>query len=232
LPTEHVEMDRGDRPGAAAGTRSEPIGYNRPVNSENATNGRPRGRDQVRAAVLAATRDLVAERGLDRFSVRDIAARAGINHALVHRYFGTKAGVVEEMLAEESKAVADAVAESGAAAGGSSLDEIISSLLEVLSDRPTYWRALANAVLDEPDAAVPGTSRTTDMFAGLWRGGEPGSADATAVAGVTVLGWLIFGDFMVNATDADSDAVRRLVVEQVCELVAPGFQRSRIASRG
>ena len=182
--------------------------------------------------MLAATRDLVAERGLDRFSVRDIAARADINHALVHRYFGTKAEVVEQMLAEESKAVADAVAESGAAVGGSSLDEIIASLLEVLSDRPTYWRSLANAVLDEPDAAVPGTTRTTEMFAGLWRGGAPGSADATAVAGVTVLGWLIFGDFMVNSTDADADAVRRLVIDQVCELVAPGFQRSRIASDG
>ena len=54
--------------------------------------------------MLAATRDLVAERGPDGFSVRDIAARAGVNHALVHRHFGTKADVLEQMLAEEAGA--------------------------------------------------------------------------------------------------------------------------------
>lgn len=202
------------------------------MNSEKPTNGRPRGRDEVRAAVLAATRELVAERGMDRFSVRDIAGRAGINHALVHRYFGTKAEVVAQMLAEEYKLVADAVAVSGVESSGSGLEEIVSNMIELLSDRPTYWRALANAVLDEPDAAVPGTARTTDMFSDLWRGGDPSNANATAVAGMTVLGWLIFGDFMVRATDGNAESARQLVVEQVCELVAPGYQQSRTASAG
>lgn len=208
----------------------QPNGYTCAVSS--ATNARPRGRDEVRAAVLAATRELVAERGLDRFSVRDIAARAGINHALVHRYFGTKAEVVEQMLAEESRAVTDAVAQSGVGASGSGLRDVVSSLLDVLSDRPTYWRALTNAVLDEPTAAVPGTTRTTAMFSALWRGGDPDASGATAVAGITVLGWLIFGDFMIDATDADAEHVREMVVDLVSQLVTPGYERTQAATAG
>jgi AcrR family transcriptional regulator len=179
---------------------------------------RPRGRDQVRAAVLSATRDLMAERGPDGFSVRDIAGRAGVNHALVHRHFGTKADVLEQVLAEEGRAVVAAVAESGLPTSGSAPGEVVSRLLDVLADRPTYWRALVNAVLDAPEAAVPGTASTTELFSGLWRGGDAADADATAVAGATVLGWLIFGEFMVETTGADADAVRRRVAEQVSAL--------------
>jgi AcrR family transcriptional regulator len=169
----------------------------------------------VRAAVLSATRDLVAERGPDGFSVRDIAGRAGVNHALVHRHFGTKADVLEQVLAEEASAVVAAIAESGLPTSGQAPGEVVERLLELLAARPTYWRALVNAVLDAPEAAVPGTASTTELFSGLWAGGDPDSADATAVAGATVLGWLIFGEFIVEATGADVDAVRRRVADQV-----------------
>ena len=71
---------------------------------------RPYGRDEVRRAVLDAAGALVAERGPDGFSVREVATRAGVNHALVHRHFGTKAEVLEAVLAEEAAAVVEAVA--------------------------------------------------------------------------------------------------------------------------
>ena len=63
---------------------------------------KPRGRDEVRSAVLTAASSLVAERGPDGFSVREVATRAGVNHALVHRHFGTKADVLEQMLAADA----------------------------------------------------------------------------------------------------------------------------------
>jgi hypothetical protein len=75
-------------------------------------------------------------------------------------------------------------------------------------------------VRDAPEAAIPGTASTTELFSGLWRGDPADSADATAVAGVTVLGWLIFGAFMAEATGADADAVRRRVADQVSGLFA------------
>ena len=52
--------------------------------------GRRPGSPQTRDAILAAARDLFAERGYDGASVRAIAGGAGVDAALVHHYFGTK----------------------------------------------------------------------------------------------------------------------------------------------
>ena len=61
--------------------------------------GSPRGDSAVtRQVILAAARELFAAHGVDGVSVRQIAAKAGVNHALVHRYFGTK----DEMVAAGS----------------------------------------------------------------------------------------------------------------------------------
>ena len=134
---------------------------------------KPRGREQVRSAVLTATSALVAERGPDGFSVREIAARAGVNHALVHRHFGTKADVLEQMLAADAEAVVAAVVESGLPTSGQAGGEVVAELLDLLAERPSYWRTLVHAVLDSPEAALPGTASTTELFSGLWRGATP-----------------------------------------------------------
>jgi AcrR family transcriptional regulator len=52
--------------------------------------GRRPGSPGTRDAILAAARDLFAERGYGGASVRAIAAGAGVDAALVHHYFGTK----------------------------------------------------------------------------------------------------------------------------------------------
>jgi AcrR family transcriptional regulator len=68
--------------------------------------GAPRGSSSVtRKRIPAAARDLFARRGVDGVSVRQIAAAAGVNHALVHRYFGTKHEMVGEILAGEATAM-------------------------------------------------------------------------------------------------------------------------------
>ena len=181
---------------------------------------RPHGRDEVRRAVLDAAGALVAERGPDGFSVRDVAGRAGVNHALVHRHFGTKAEVVEAVLAEEAAALVAAIAATDLPTGGPAPPEQVAALLDLLAERPTYWRTLVHAVLQTPEAAVPGTAQTTELFAGLWRGQDPDRAASSAVAGMTALGWLLFGGFMSEATGADPDEVRRLVAAQLADALA------------
>ena len=183
------------------------------------TTPKPRGREQVRSAVLSATSQLVAERGPDGFSVREIAARAGINHALIHRHFGTKADVLEQMLAADAEAVVAAVLEAGLPTSGEAPADVVAELLDLLAERPSYWRTLVHAVLDSPEAAIPGTASTTELFSGLWRDADEERAVPTSVAGMTVLGWLIFGRFMCEATGADPDEARRAVAEQVAALV-------------
>ena len=53
--------------------------------------GRPAGAPHNRAAILAAAREQFAERGYDSATIRGIAARAGVDPALVHHYYGSKA---------------------------------------------------------------------------------------------------------------------------------------------
>lgn len=49
--------------------------------------------------LLEAARDLFAERGYEGATVRSIAARAGVNQALLFRYFGSKRGLLTEVVA-------------------------------------------------------------------------------------------------------------------------------------
>ncbi|MEI6452861.1 MAG: helix-turn-helix domain-containing protein, partial [Actinomycetes bacterium] len=51
---------------------------------------RRRGRDATTAAILDAAEELFHERGYGAVTVRDIAEQAGVSHALVHQYAGSK----------------------------------------------------------------------------------------------------------------------------------------------
>ena len=52
--------------------------------------GRPAGNSDSRERILASARELFAHNGIDRTSIRAVAAKAGVDAALVHHYFGTK----------------------------------------------------------------------------------------------------------------------------------------------
>jgi AcrR family transcriptional regulator len=54
------------------------------------TRGRRPGSPDTRAAILDAARSLFATDGISGTSVRAVAAKAGVDPALVHHYFGTK----------------------------------------------------------------------------------------------------------------------------------------------
>jgi AcrR family transcriptional regulator len=61
----------------------------------------PRRRDAeaTRNALLAAARGRFVQLGYDRTTLRDVAAEAGVNLALVKRYFGSKEGLFKAALA-------------------------------------------------------------------------------------------------------------------------------------
>jgi AcrR family transcriptional regulator len=59
---------------------------------------RRRGRGATTAAILDAALELFSARGYAAVSVRDIAERAGISHALVHQYVGTKDDILRAVL--------------------------------------------------------------------------------------------------------------------------------------
>jgi AcrR family transcriptional regulator len=57
----------------------------------------------TKAALLRAAQELFTERGYERTTVRDIADRAGVNQALLFRYFGNKEELFQAVLATESR---------------------------------------------------------------------------------------------------------------------------------
>src|SRR5690606_30463818 len=59
--------------------------------------GRPPGESDSRARIAAAAVHEFGEHGYEGATVRAIAARAGVDAALVHHYFGTKADLFAEI---------------------------------------------------------------------------------------------------------------------------------------
>ncbi|MBT3311777.1 MAG: helix-turn-helix transcriptional regulator [Desulfobacterales bacterium] len=53
-------------------------------------NKKPHGRDEVETALIEAAADLFSKHGINAVSVRDVASHAGVNHGLIHVYFGSK----------------------------------------------------------------------------------------------------------------------------------------------
>ena len=62
----------------------------------------PRKSEQTRDAILEAARSLFAKKGFDAVGVRDIASGAGVNAALVIRYFGGKEKLFLDVLSGSS----------------------------------------------------------------------------------------------------------------------------------
>lgn len=60
------------------------------TNAERKRPGRPPGTSDTRERILASARELFARNGIDKTSIRAIAAAAAVDPALVHHYFGTK----------------------------------------------------------------------------------------------------------------------------------------------
>jgi len=60
------------------------------TNAERKRPGRPPGNSDTRERILRSARELFARNGIDKTSIRAIAADAGVDPALVHHYYGTK----------------------------------------------------------------------------------------------------------------------------------------------
>lgn len=175
------------------------------------------------AAAVDAAADLLAEQGPHTLTVRQIAERAGVNHALLHRHFGTKDEIVRQALAARSAALAqdirDTATEAGDTPHGSALS--VAHVLDVLAQHPAYWTTLARVALDTPELAGRGTAPTTQLFAAALeeQGADPGRV---AAAACLMLGWQVFGDFVVEVTGTSSEALDQHATTLLRTLLRPG----------
>lgn len=119
----------------------------------------PRGSaERTKAAILKAARELFAERGVYAVTVREVAAAAGVNHALVHRYFGTKKEMIAEIMRREIDSSAQAIA-SEASKPHDSVALIRELIGDYLSERQTTLQLMMRAEGLEPERMLEGDVR-------------------------------------------------------------------------
>src|SRR3954467_1552224 len=96
-----------------------------------------------REKVLSAGLELFGERGYDATSIAEIGLRAGIAKSVLYHYFGSKAGLWEEVAVAQTreliKAVAEVVPDDPDAPR---LRAGVDAYLAFLVERPSAWRLL------------------------------------------------------------------------------------------
>ena len=95
---------------------------------------RPTGSPDARSAVLDAARELFADLGFERTTMRAVGARAGVDPALIYHYFGDKDGLLSaalEMPPELLAAIAGWVGE-----GGRTGEQLVRRVVSLWEDRP------------------------------------------------------------------------------------------------
>ena len=142
------------------------------------TDRQPRRRldpEQRRVAILDAAREAFAAAPYAAVSVAAVAAAAGSSEALVHRYFASKSGLYQAVVAEGidellTRQVAADTALGSRAAVRLRLATSIEVYLEVISNSPVGWAApLRDAHSDVP-AAAELRARARDRYVELLRG--------------------------------------------------------------
>jgi AcrR family transcriptional regulator len=115
---------------------------------------RPGGAD-TRAEILAAARQLFADRGFDRTTMRVIARRAGVDPSLISHYFESKEALFLEAveLPIEPELVLPAVVAGDRRAVGERVARLIVTLLDEERAR-SRLTSLVRAAASEPAAAA------------------------------------------------------------------------------
>ncbi len=99
-----------------------------------------RGSDSVKAALIEAACDGLAEVGPRALSTRALGERAGVNHGQIHHYFGGKRGLLRAAMASLA---AEHWRNSLERAEGGPIPPALS-----LAEDTRYWRATARAVIE------------------------------------------------------------------------------------
>ena len=131
----------------ATAKSGKPAGRRRP--------GRPGGvahTRAIRAELLKAARELFARRDFKAASVREIAAAARVNPAMIHYHFGDKDGLYRAMLQETIGPVLQKVQElmdHGSLQTEKSLRDALEAVMTMLAREPWVARLIVREVLAE-----------------------------------------------------------------------------------
>lgn len=154
----------------------------------------------LRAALIAAAETVIAERGVDGFSLREAARRAGVSPAAPGHHFGDARGLLTAVATAAFTELGDVLAAAAAIAGDrrTRLEAQGTAYIGFAIAYPAafdlMWR---RAVVDaaDPDFAAAGR-RAFAMLDAVVRAGEPPVADPLDPAlAPTVAAWSIVHGF-------------------------------------
>lgn len=183
-----------------------------------ADGSRPTGRAEVVEALLDVADRMFALDAPGDVSLRAIAREAGVNHGLVHRYFGTRDDLVDALM---QRVAARWTAASAAVDGfDEAVDSILGSAATAEASAGTWLRLLAwSQLTDAPQHSgeVQRRHATLDELLPplLERDDAEDARVATAVVLALVYGWRFFHPYLRAALHLDDvpfaelhDAVR------------------------
>ena len=184
--------------------------------------GRRPGPNQTRAAILEAARAGFAERGYETVSIRAVAREAGVDPALVHRFYGSKEALFSaamELPVAPSRLVQRLLAEGVERLG----ERLVRTFLE-LFDRPDafapFLALIRGAVSNERAAAMLREFLAREVLGRLAAAASPDRPELRAsLAGSQIVG-LAMARYVVGVPPlAGTDR------ETVVACVGPAIQR-------
>jgi AcrR family transcriptional regulator len=167
-------------------------------------------KEQTTAAILDAAETLFAERGFTAVSVRDIAAAAGVSHALVHRYLGSKEQVYRAMLRRRETVIRDA-----APAEDDLIEATKLMLREAVLNQRDYVRLLTHSALhglsyEQTIGRFAATERLVELARGVAAAEgdarDPDAPDPRFVIASLVamlMGWSAAQEWVLKAVDLE-----------------------------
>lgn len=204
--------------------------------------GRRPGASDTKERILAAARTAFAEAGFDGATIRVIAARAGVDPALVHHYFGSKQRlfVAAMELPVDPAAVAPTLLTGDPAGVGHRIVRFVLGLWDDPATRPVMLGIVRSAASDPvaagmlrailaegPFAAIIRAVMTEEPYASVV--GPLGRADAELRA--TLVGSQLVGLLMARAVVA-VEPLASTPAEVIVAAVGPTIQRYLVGDLG
>ena len=169
------------------------------MSEEPVPEGRQRGRAASERLLVEAAMACFAEVGPNDVSVRAIAERAGVNHGLVHHYFGSKAGLVDAVVRDVQEYFAEALASGGGV-----------SFMTTEDPRPLIaMRAMARIIVDGAmpthQAEFPVMAAAANVVQNLGVHDVAQSRLLAAQVLAMLMGWSLFEPFLVASIGRNLD---------------------------
>jgi len=201
--------------------------------SQDSENGAP-GQSQrsyhhgdLRAALLAASRELIAERGPEAFTLREVARRAGVSHTAPYRHFKDRAALLDAVAAEGFAAHRDA-SRQAAEAHHDAWDRLRAggrAYVRFARENPAAFRVMFSRHSEDPEVLARGAESFAELLARIDEAQAAGliqSGDRMRMAGAL---WAGVHGFAELAISGGIDLVAEGDPEGLLEFIFTAFVR-------